>query len=435
MSDPQKTRDYLKIFGPAVLITAIGFVIAYQFVDPAPPQRITLASGATDGAYYLFGQRYRDILAREGVELVVRDSAGSIENLQLLGLPEGGAEVGFVQGGTSAGEPVLGLTSLASLYFEPVWVFYRASDPVTELNQLAGKRVAVGAPGSGTRAVALQLLADNEAHAPNVEILPLGGTAAASALRTGGADVLFLVGSPNSPLVRDLLHDEGIDLMSFERSEAYTRIHRYLSSVTLPQGVIDLGRNRPAREITLLAPTANLVASPSLHPALVDLLLQAAEEVHAGGGLFEPPGQFPSRLHLEFPLNENARRYFKSGPSFLKRFLPFWAATLIDRLLVMLVPLLALAIPLVRVMPPVFRWRVRARIYRWYRSLLALDPALHEAATPAELERFLNELDRIELDVSRVNVPLSYADQLYHLRLHIELVRDKLRGAIAARTE
>ncbi|HEY5701461.1 MAG TPA: C4-dicarboxylate ABC transporter substrate-binding protein, partial [Gammaproteobacteria bacterium] len=169
------------------------------------------------------------------------------------------------------------------------------------------------------------------------------------------------------------------------------------------------------------------------HPALVDLLLQAAAEVHGEGGLFEHRNQFPSPEYVEFPLSPEAKRFYKSGPPFLQRYLPFWAATLVDRMLVMLLPLLALAIPLVRIMPPVFRWRIRSRIYRWYRELLEMDPALCEAADIDELKKYLARLDRLEAEVSRVEVPLSYADQLYHLRLHMELVREKLDQVIAGK--
>ncbi|MDX1529746.1 MAG: C4-dicarboxylate ABC transporter substrate-binding protein, partial [Gammaproteobacteria bacterium] len=196
-----------------------------------------------------------------------------------------------------------------------------------------------------------------------------------------------------------------------------------------------MSTNIPPSDVAMLAPAATLVASPSLHPALVDLLLQAADEVHGGGGLFEERGQFPSPRYLEFSLSPDAKRYFKSGPPFLQRFLPFWVATFIDRMLVMLLPLVALAIPLMRVMPPVLRWRIRSRIFRWYRELHDIDPALRGDAGLARLEEHMATIERMEKEVSKVEVPLSYADQLYHLRLHIDLMRGKLNDVMAAHRE
>ncbi len=433
--DDRSWKDYLKILGPAIVATLIGFLVAYQFVDPAPPKKITLASGGTDGAYYLFGQRYQKLLERNGIELEVRPTAGSIENLKLLEAGDSGVDVAFVQGGTgefSRGDTLLGL---ASLYFEPLWVFYRADRPTDDVTEFRGQRLAVGAEGSGTRAVALRILEDSGISESNATLLPLGGRNAVDALKGDQADAAFLVASPDSPAVRALLEDADVRLLSFRRAEAYTRIHRFLSSVTLPEGVVNMSANIPASDVAMLAPAATLVASPSLHPALVDLLLQAADEVHGGGGLFEERGQFPSPKYLEFPLSPDAKRYFKSGPPFLQRFLPFWVATFIDRMLVMLLPLVALAIPLMRVMPPVLRWRIRSRIFRWYRELHAIDPALRGETDRARLEEHMVTIERMEKEVSKVEVPLSYADQLYHLRLHIELMRGKLNDAMAADRE
>lgn len=428
-------KDNLGVLAPAIILALIGFIVAYQFVDPAPPKRIVLATGGADGAYYLYGQRYQKLLQRNGIELEVRTTAGSLENLSLLEADSNGVDVAFVQGGTgelARGEDLLGL---ASLYFEPLWVFYRADAPADDVSAFRGKRLAVGPEGSGTRSVAMRILDDNGISEASATLLPIGGRKAVDALTGGEADAVFLVASPESPSVRALVEDPAIRLLSFRRAAAYTRIHRFLSAVTLPEGVIDMSANVPAKDVVLLAPAATLVASPKLHPALVGLLLQAADEVHGGGGLFEKRGDFPSEKYLEFPLNPDARRYFRSGPPFLQRFLPFWVAIFIDRMLVMLLPLLALAFPLMRIMPPVLRWRIRSRIYRWYRELLAMDPAQRVEAVPARLQEYMAAIDRMEQEVAKVEVPLSYADQLYHLRLHIKLVRDKLEEAISARSE
>jgi uncharacterized protein len=234
--------------------------------------------------------------------------------------------------------------------------------------------------------------------------------------------------SPRSSIIQLLMTHEGIELMSFERAEAYTRIHRFLSSVTLPEGVIDLKSNIPDHDIILLASTTNLVIRKDLHPALIDLFLQAAGEIHGKGGIFETTDQFPSQKYLDFPLHKEARRFFKSGPPFLQRYLPFWAASLIDRLKVMLIPLITLLIPLFKIIPPSYRWRVRYRIFHWYRGLIAIDQEVGQIDTEKQYDALLSELKRIDKEVMQTNVPLSYAAELYSLRLHIAYVRDRIKN-------
>jgi hypothetical protein len=241
-------------------------------------------------------------------------------------------------------------------------------------------------------------------------------------------DAVFLVASPQSAVVRQLLGSSAIELMSFDRAGAYTRIHQHLSMVTVPEGAIDLAANIPAKDKTLLAPTANLVVHEDFHPALIDLLLRAATEVHAGGSLFAEPGTFPSSKYTGFPLSPEAERRYELGPPFLRRYLPFWAATLVDRLKVMLLPLFALLVPCVRIMPPVYRWRIRSKVYRWYRELEVVDSASRVAESTDRLADLAAELDRIEDELEDVSVPLSYRDELYDLRLHINLVRQQLRA-------
>jgi TRAP transporter TAXI family solute receptor len=430
MTRPKRSfGDLVRVWVPAAIVTVAGFVVAYQFVDPAPPERFTIATGGASGAYRAFAERYRGVLARHGVELEILQTAGSVENLQLLRDPQAGVQLAFVQGGTG-GADAEDLVSLASLYFEPLWVFYRQDAAVRRLGELAGRRIAIGPAGSGTRVIALELLEENGVTADSASLQPIGGAQAVQALTGGRVDAVFLVAGATADTVQSLARAPGIDLLSFDRAAAYTRRHRFLSSVTVPEGVVDPGANVPARDVVLVAPTANLVARPDFHPALVDLMMAAVAEVHRGGGLFEDYGQFPSPKFLEFPLSEEAQRYFDSGPSFLRRVLPFWAATLVERMLVMLLPLVALLIPLLRIMPPVYRWRIRYRIYRWYAELLDIDPAVHGEDEPARLRAGLEELARIEEEVAKVNVPMSYADQLYALRLHLELVREKLQSVL-----
>lgn len=421
-------KDSLQVFLPALALTVAGFLLAYQFVDPAPPSRFVLATGSSSGAYYRYAKAYQAILARDGVEIEIRQTAGSLENLSALRSADGAVQVAFVQGGTGHPQSDEKLVSLASLYFEPVWVFYQRSDGVSRLADLNGRRLAVGAQGSGTHALAVELLAANGVSASTARLLPLGGDEAVEALLSQQVDALFVVSGADSSGVQRLLNAPDVALFDFERAGAYTRRYRYLSSITLPQGVVNLVRNQPPNDTRLVAAAATLVARNDFHPALIDLLMAATAEVHRGGGVFEDYDAFPSPQFLEFPLSDESRRFFKSGPSFLRRVLPFWAATLVERTLVLLLPLVALLIPLLRVLPPVYRWRIRSRIYRWYRELLSIDPSVHGPPDADTIRAGLRELARIEEEVAKVEVPMSYADQLYHLRVHLELVREKLQG-------
>ncbi len=422
-------REYLITYGSAILIAIIGFWVAYQFVQPAPPDRIVISTGRADGAYYLFARQYRDLLAGSGIELDIRTSAGSVENIKRLLAADGHLDLAFVQGGTNQTQGSPSLVSLGSLYYEPLWVFYRGGGQLGRLAQLRGKRLAVGEPGSGTRPVALQLLQENGIDGAPTVISDIGGSEAADALVHARVDTAFFIASPRSPLIRQLLETKGLKLMSFDRAEAYTRIHRYLSRVILPRGVIDLEHDLPARDTVLLAPTANLVARSDLHPALVDLVLRVATEVHGSGGLFDKTGEFPSPKHLEFALSPEAKRYYKRGPSFWQRYLPFWAATFVDRMIVMLVPIIALLFPLFKIVPPTYKWRVRRRVYRWYKDVKSIDIGLYYAKSAEKLAEYVSELDRIDAEVNKMSIPLAYADQLYNLRMHIDLVRHKIEDA------
>ncbi len=421
-------REQFSIYGPAILLTLFGFLLAYQFVDPAPPRTITIAAGQKDGAYTLFAERYRKILQRDGVELKIINSAGSQENIQLL--EQGQATTAFIQSGSSNKDAESEIQSLGSLYFEPIWVFHTVALDLTRLSQLHGKRIAVGAEGSGTKPLAQQLLQDNNINNSNTKLISESSEQSANLLLQGEVDAMFLVGSPHAPTISRLLSSYKVKLMAFERAKAYTSRHKFLSRVTLAQGVIDMQRNIPAQDLTLLAASASLVGHSNLHPAHIDLLLQAATEVHGGGGWFERNGEFPSAAYLELPLGKEARRFYDYGPPFLQRYLPFWAASLVDRLKVMLLPLIALLLPLFKIMPPLYRWRMRSRVYHWYDDLLRIDRLSHIATDLATIQDYLSQLDAIEQGISDTNVPLSFAEELYDLRLHLNMVRGRLKEMI-----
>ena len=423
----RSTRDLLKVWGPAVVITLAGFVAAWQYVDPAPPKSLRIASGSSEGAYYQHATRYRELLAEHGITLEVIETAGSVDNLERL--QAAACDLGFVQGGTASVEATHSLESLASLYFEPLWVFHRQGIRIEQLADLEGRRIAIGEAGSGTQLLGRTLLADNGITEESAELRPLGGKAAAEQLQAGRLDVAFFVSSPSAPVVRELVTDPRVAVMNFRRHLAYRTRYRFLSSVTLGEGVIDLDRNIPKQDIKLLAPAATLVAVDDLHPDLVPLLLEAAEAVHGEGGLFEEPGQFPSVRFTELPMRTEAQHYLDQGPSFLYRILPFRAASLASRLKILLLPLVTLLIPLFKVGPPLYRWRVRRKIYRWYQGLRELDLKLVNEGGGVNLDQESARLRALEKEVNVVSVPLAYMDEFYHLRLHIELIRNKLDKA------
>ena len=429
-----RTRlELIGIFGPAGLLIVAAFVIAYQFVQPAPPRHIVMATGSKSGAYYQYGRAYRDLMTQEGIEVTLVETAGSVANIGLLS--SGEADIAFVQGGTRDGDGETSLRSLASLYFEPVWLFMRKDVPVARLTDLLGRRVAIDREGSGTRAVALRLLADNGLDSATVEVSPLGGSDAASALRSGSLDAAFFVISAKSQVVQDLFAARDIRLFSFNRAEAYRRRHRFLSHLTLPEGAIDLAADLPPSTTMLLAPAANLVVREDFHPALAELLLTEARKIHGRAGLFEDDGEFPSRKYLEYPIADAAERYFDSGPSLLQRYLPFWAANLIDRLKIMLLPLIALVYPLFRIVPPTYEWRMRSRIDRWYKKLQAVERDFETAATHDDLLRSLAELEALEQRVRHLTMVHSYGNHLYSLRLLISVLHDKMHDAVNRSTK
>jgi TRAP-type uncharacterized transport system substrate-binding protein len=426
-------RDALAVGIPALVLLVAGFWSAAQFIKPAPPDRLVIATGGEGGAYQRFAALYRPLIERNGLKFVERTTAGAVENLALLRAADEALDVAFVQGGLGLGSDAAGLVSLGSIYYEPLWVFYRGAELIEHLVHLRGKRIAIGAEGSGTRQLALELLQASGAAAAPTRLLPLGGLEAVAALTAGQVDAIFLVGPANSGAVWSSFYSEGFRLMSFSHADAYVRRWPYLSKLTLPRGAIDLVRDIPGRDVALVAPVAALVARESIHPALVDVLLQAAAEVHGGPGLFQRAGEFPNPRQVDFPLSTEAERFYRTGTRFLQRYLPFWAATLIDRLVVLLIPVFALMIPLMRIAPALYGWRARARIYRWYGQLKFLEEAWRRDPGARPREEWLAELDRLEARVNRIRTPLAFANQLYILREHIGLVRHEVvqRSAVA----
>ena len=403
----------------------IAFWLLFSVVRPAPPRTVTMVTGAPGGAYAYFAERYRAAFAREGIELVLRPSSGSVENLRRL-KTEPEIEVGFIQSGIAYEPESEDLALVGSMYVEPVWLFHRLPEPLERLAQLAGRRVAVGSAGSGTQLLALQLLGLSGIAIDAEGLVALDGSTAAEALLAGTIDAAFVVAAPEAPAVAQLLDSPGIRLLDLAHADAYARRLPHLAPLRLPAGVLNLATLNPAGDVRLLGATASLVARADLHPAIVSLLLRAGREIHGGPGLFQQAGEYPALRTRDLPTHPAARRFFESGPPFLQRYLPFWLAVLVDRLLIALLPLVAILIPLMRLTPMVYAWRMRSRIYRWYGELKFLEREIHSPLDREQLANCLVRLDRIEEQANRKRVPLAFSNELYTLREHIQLVRRSL---------
>jgi uncharacterized protein len=423
------TKEKLKIFGPATVIAIVGFMVAYQFVAPAPPRNISIGTGSPKGAYFAFGEKYREFFAKENIALEVKNTAGSAENLKLLEADSDGVDIAFVQGGMSALARTENLVSLGSLYFEPLWIFHQKDLTLNRLSDLKGLRVAVGEEGSGTKVLAMQLLVVNGITAKNTQLLSYDSVQAVEMLLKGKIDVAFFVTTHRSSYLLPLRKSKSITLMGLQRAEAYALRYHYLHMLKLPEGVINFQDNIPSHDINLVAPTTQLVARSDLHPALIDLFLQSAEKIHKSGGGFESRGEFPAPKYLDYELSEDAKRFYRSGPLFLQRYLPFWVATFLSRMKIMLLPLVALLYPLFKLMPPIYRWRMRSRIYRWYSELESVDLGMNKENLTASFDEYLLMLDNLEEKVSNISVPLAFSRELYSLRVHIDMLRDKIYKA------
>jgi TRAP transporter TAXI family solute receptor len=417
-------RDLLVSIAPTLIIVIAACALAYWIIDPTPPREVKLSTGQENSAYENIGKRYAQAMARHGIKVTLQPSQGSQENLQRLN--KGETDIAFVQSGstTEAEAERRNLVSLGSLFTEPLWLFMRDKKAVTSLTKLKGMKVNLGPEGSGAPRLFRQVLQVNGVQPGDIQSSDLENTPATVELLEGRIDALVFAAAPDDPLIQMLLMTPGIKLFDFTQAEAYTRRLPFLTHVTLPRGIVDLGRDLPARDYQLIAPTATLVAREDLHPALVDLFVQAASNIHGGAGWFQQQGQFPSPRYTEIPVAREAAKFYKDGPPFLQRYMSFWLANLFDRLWVVVLALGALVLPLSRVVPPLYVWRIRSRVYRWYGQLRAVEQGVDEGKPREEL---LRRLDQIEERVNRLSVPLSFADEFYGLRNHIEFVRQRLR--------
>ncbi|RYF43337.1 MAG: C4-dicarboxylate ABC transporter substrate-binding protein [Comamonadaceae bacterium] len=428
-------RDLLASAGPFAFVAVGLLVLAYLWLDPTPPKKVTLATGPAQSAYDGFGKRYQKALAANGIEVVLLQTEGSSANLQLL--REGKADLGFVQGGSSdaAASEVGGIESLGSLFVEPVWLFYReesartvtATATLTSLAQLQGLRLNVGTAGSGVPSLMQKLFEANSVDTKAIAVSRLEQTPATVAFLGGEIDALVFASAPESLMVQMLLQTPGVKLMDFAQSEAYSRRFPFLTPALLPRGIVDLSRDLPPADVRLVATTTALLSRDSTHPALVQLFAQEARELHGPAGWFNRAGTFPTIEHSEYPISKEAERAIKGGAPFLQRYLPFWLANLIERMWLALGIIIAVLLPLSRIVPPLYAFRIRSRVFRWYAQLRDIESRIH--TDPQNAPELARELDALEETTAHINVPLSYADELYALRNNISLVRRKLPRA------
>lgn len=416
-------RPFLALSLAVLCVAGLGWAALSHFV-PAPPKKIVIAAGSRGGAYEFYARKYRDVLARHGVAVEIRSTEGSVENLRLLQDRASGVVAGFVQGGVSNSTQASDIESLGRINYLAFFIFSLAGETFTELTELKGKRIAIGPASSGTNLVATRILRTSGVTTQNATLVPLGGRAALEALNSGKIDVAFMGNVLEAPLIQSMLRDPGLRLISLKRVKALVRKFPVLSRLELPSGVIDLERNIPESDVTLIGTTSSLLVRADIHPEIVGLLARAMVEVNSEPGIFQQFGEFPTHTDPEWPMAEAARDYYKNGPSLLHRYLPFWVANYARRALAILVTAVAILVPVFSYAPRAYQWYVRRRVIALYRELRAVEHEL-QAGLPAErLDACRSEIERI--DHASKTLPLRHSDLFFALRNHIELTRARL---------
>lgn len=420
------TREMLEATLPSVLLICLALFFAYKFIDPAPPRKIVIATGESDLNYNAFAAIYGVYLQKEGITLTLRKTSGDTENLRLLKDAESDVDIAFIQDGVAHSEGAGSLLSLGSLYYQPVWIFCRCKASTTHLSALKGKRIAIGYAGNGTHTLVSTLLNESGINASNTRLVEIGGEEAATALRQGKLDAALFVDVANSGMIHEMVTDKRLRLLSLDTAEAFSRKFAFMHHLVLPEGAMDLARNIPSHDVHLVAPTATLVVKENMHPALVYLMMKVIAEVHGGPSMFNSKGEFPSAKDTDFPLSTQALNFYKSGLPIIDKYLPFWAATFVNRTLIVILPLLALLIPLTKIIPMVYVWLVKRKLFRYYGELRFLDTQLQEIKSAEDVQECLDKLNDIEAKVVNVKLPVPFSQYAYELRAHIELVRSKL---------
>jgi TRAP transporter TAXI family solute receptor len=417
---PSSLKDFFRLYWAPTAIVILAIIVAFLFMAPAPPKKVKIAAGAQGGAYAAAAVALADVLRKQGIEVEVMTTAGSVDNLDRLKTKE--ADIGIVQTGLAAERGANGVQTIGAVFYEPLWVFHRKSVPLEELQDIAGKRTAIGPEGSGLRVLSTLLLGEVGVTTDKFTALPLAGQASADALKKGEIDVALIVSGPTAPFIADLIADPDIELMSMKEAHALARRHPYLDEVTLYRGVVDLAKILPKDDIVLIAPAAQIAVREDLHSAIQALLIEAAFSLNSGATMLSDPGRFPTPNLTDIRLSDEADRYYRKGPTFLRSIFPYGVANFLERAWVLAIPLITLLIPLVRAAPPLYRWRIRRKIYIWYRDLRDLEHQGRSAKTPEERAVVRDKLATMQDGTANVQVPLSYNDDLFRLRSHIRFV-------------
>jgi TRAP transporter TAXI family solute receptor len=423
--------QFLKGLAAVVIAMSVVSLLLMYFI-PAPPSKVIMATAFKGSAFEYYGRQYREIFSRYHIELELRETAGAVENVELLQDPESGVQVAFVLGGVSDEKHAPGLWSLGTVYNNPFWVFYSSNERFERLSQLKGKRIAVGPIGSGTRASAEQILSRGGVNSETATLLPFAGSAAVEAVNDGKVDVVWSSGASDGPAVHSLLENPKVRLMSFPTAEAFTIIFPHLVRLIFPQAVIDVDRNIPPEDVTLIGTTAKVLVRSDLHPEIVQLLLQSMVEAHRGREIFQRSGEFPNSTDTEYPVAPAAMDFYRSGPSFMQRYLPLWLSVHAQRAIAVLVTAIAIGFPAFRFFPVAYQWIMRRRLVYWYGKLKALEASFDTDPNDKSLPEKKNEIERIEDAVSHIHFPLTFTDQLYNLRSHIDIVRRKITSRATA---
>lgn len=411
---------------PIIVLVIAAFYFTASFIKPSSKKELTIATGSKNGNYYKTALKYKELLKKDGVKLNIINTAGSVENLELLKTKK--VDLAFMQNGITLKEEKK-IESLASIYYEPLWIFYKNENfSINYVIELIGKKIAIGAPKSGTKDLASKILSNNGINSTNSTLLELSAHKAKEKLKKEEIDAMFVVTSANSSIIKELLEEPNIKALNIKRAKAYSRKYNFLEALTLYEGTLDLYKNIPSEDINILSTSATLVAREDLPSELIRIFLKKVKQTHNQKDLFAKPKQFPNTLNLQFELNEEAKRYFQYGDTFLEKIFPFWIASNIDRLKILLIPLLTLLLPLLKGFFPLYTWSMRSKIYRWYDELREIDESLTKNDS-SKKEESLKALEKLKEEISlETKVPLSFTGEYYNLQVHLDLVKQKIEN-------
>lgn len=416
-------NKFITISVPVLLLIIASFYITSQFIQPPPKKELVIATGSKEGAYYKTALEYKALLEKLKIKVTLVNTAGSVQNIQLL--KERKVDIAFVQNGIAS--PKDSLEFLANIYYEPLWIFYKNEQYTMDyVIQLISKKIAIGKEGSGTKHLSQIILADNGINETNSEIISIDSKQAKEKLIKGEIDAMFVVSAPESTTVKTLLENPDINVLSIKRAKAYGRKYSYIEALNLYEGTIDLYKNLPDDNISLLSTSANLLAHEDVPHELIRILLKQITKVHSRKDLFAKDNQFPNLDNTKLVINKEAKQYLTHGDTWLESIFPYWVASNIDRLKILIIPLLTLMIPLFKGVFPLYQWSMRSKIYRWYETLNDLDkqiPLLSQEELK-EKEAFLEEL-KIEIQ-NETRVPLSFMGEYYNLIMHVDLILSRI---------